>query len=103
MDKSRTPTTLTVTALALTTANTGYSWTPGANVCGFSIQCRDATDVKVGASQAAVESSGTDYATIKANTAFNSPQDFASNGVATLWFSAASSSKVLEIVSWTNR
>jgi hypothetical protein len=96
------PTTLTVTNLTLTTANTGYSWTPAGSVIGFSIQARTAVDVKVGATQASVESGGSSFATIKSGSVMNSPQDFGSKGTAVLWFSAGSSSIVLEIVSWAN-
>lgn len=98
----RIPTTLTVTNLTLTTANTGYSWTPGGTVVGFSIQARTAVDVKVGATQASVQSGGSSFATIKSGSVMNSPQDFASKGTVSFWFSAGTDGIVLEILSWAN-
>ena len=96
------PTTFTVTNLTLTTANQGYAWTPDGNVKGFSIQARTAVDVKIGATEASVEGGGSSFVTIKSGSVMNSPQDFASKGTVSFWFSAGTDGIVLEIVSWAN-
>lgn len=96
---TRPNTTLTFTNLTLTTSGTGYSFTVPADCKAFSFQARTAVDLKVGKTQASVESGGTGYVTIKSGTVWNSPERFA-NVAEVYWFSAGSNSIVVEIVTW---
>jgi hypothetical protein len=92
-------TTLTITELTLTTANTGYSYAFGGNVKAFSIQARTAVDIKIGETAASVQAGGSNYLTLKSGTVFNSPERFASSAE-TLYFSAGTDGIKLEIATW---
>lgn len=89
-----------VDALSMASANTEYSWAVPENVVGLSIQCRDATDIRVAFTSGKVAGSTDPYITIKAGTALTLPEKtLLKTGLTpTIYMATGSASKVAEII-----
>lgn len=90
------PTTLNVT---ITSADTEYSQALPAGCKYFTMQCRDATAVRWAYATGKVATPTAPYNTMKAGSSYSSPEKF-QTGTGTLYFAAASGSKVVEIIAY---
>lgn len=85
--------------VALTSNTAAYLFMFPAGVVAFTINCRDATDIKIGTTEADVIAGTGDCKTIKSGQVFDI-RDIDLQANFSLFISCATNSKVAEIVYW---
>ena len=87
--------------IPLPVANTEYRWQIPLGTKQFTLQCRDATDVRVATQMNIVANSNDPYMTMKAGTSMDFEGLDIQNLNNYLYFASAGTSKVVEVFVWS--
>lgn len=95
------PLTPVIYNVAITTTNTEYSQVLPGSCRHFSVQCSTSADLRIAFTAGLVAASTAPYGTVKAGTAYTTPEKMDSPlGGLTLYLANTGGSVVAEIIAW---